>query len=120
MSIYDKLTIHHLRTFQKDDLGTYFSEDETMYDNAIDKLITELKKERNYSQELFDGWADLMINDPELYKQRVEEAERYEHSIDHQQEETIIDVMETEEQLLALVEMKIIYSFKQLEINIKK
>jgi len=40
-------------------------------------------------------------------------------NIRHQQYDTFKDIVFNEEQLLSLVEMKIIYAYKYLEINIK-
>jgi len=112
--------IHDEREQNKIGLETYFLDKTNMFDIAIDKLIYELKAEILKSQEQFDGWNNLQKEDPKRYEELVERADHYEISIDHQQYETFLDIIYNEEQLLSLVEMKIIYAFKSLEINIKK
>nr|WP_298659374.1 hypothetical protein [uncultured Flavobacterium sp.] len=116
----NQFDIHDEREQNKIGLETYFLDKTNMFDIAIDKLIDELKAGILNSQEQFDGWNKLQDKDPERYAELVEQAERYEISIDHQQYETFLDIIYNEEQLLSLVEMKIIYAFKSLEINIKK
>lgn len=91
-----------------------------MFDVSIDKLINELKAEILKSQQEFENWNKLQETNPERYAELVEQADRYEINIDHQQYETFLDIIYNEEQLLSLVEMKVIYAFKSLEIHIKK
>jgi predicted patatin/cPLA2 family phospholipase len=81
--------------------------------------LLNLKLEISKSQQEFDGFHKLRETDPERYAELVEKAQRYEIDIDQQQYETILDMINDEEKLLSLVEMKIIYAFKSLEINIK-
>ena len=118
--MHNQFDIHDEREQNKIGLETYFLDKTNMFDIAIDKLMDELKAGILKSQDQFDGWNKLQETDPERYAELVEQAERYEISIDHQQYETFLDVIYNEEQLLSLVEMKIIYAFKSLEINIKK
>ncbi len=112
--------IHDEREQNKIGLETYFLDKTNMFDTAIDKLIDELKAGILKSQDKFDGWNKLQETDPKRYVELIEQADRYEISIDHQQYETFLDIIYNEEQLLSLVEMKVIYAFKSLEINIKK
>jgi hypothetical protein len=111
--------IHDKREQNKIGLETYFLDKTNMFDVAIDKLIAELKVGISKSQQEFDGFHKLRETDPERYAELVEKAQRYEIDIDQQQYETILDMINDEEKLLSLVEMKIIYAFKSLEINIK-
>ncbi|BDQ12080.1 hypothetical protein [Sediminibacterium sp. TEGAF015] len=116
----NQFNIHDEREQNKIGLETYFLDKTNMFDIAIDKLIDKLKTGILKSQDQFDGWNKLQETDPERYAELVEQAERYEISINHQQYETFLDIIYNEEQLLSLVEMKVIYAFKFLEINIKK
>jgi hypothetical protein len=112
--------IHDEREQNKIGLKTYFLDKANMFDIAINQLIAKLKLGITKSQDQFDGWNILQETNPERYSELVEQAERSEINIDHQQYETLLDIIYNEEQLLSLVEMKVLYAFKSLEINIKK
>lgn len=120
MQEHPDFNIHDEREQNKIGLETYFLDKTNMFDIAIDNLISELKTGISTSQEQFDGWNNLEQTDPERYVELAEQAERYEMNIQHQQYDTFRDIIFNEEQLLSLVEMKIIYAYKSLEISIKK
>jgi len=120
MQEYHEFNIYDEREQNKIGLETYFLDKTNMFDIAIDNLISELKKGISNSQEQFDGWNNLEQTDPERYAELTEQGERYEMNIQHQQYDTFRDIIFNEEQLLSLVEMKIIYAYKSLEISIKK
>ncbi|MDQ0964730.1 hypothetical protein QFZ20_000133 [Flavobacterium sp. W4I14] len=115
-----KFDLHDKREQNKIGLETYSLDKTNVFDIAIDKLIEELKKNISKSNDQYDGWNKLRETDPVRYAELVEQAERHDISLDQQQYEYFLDIMYDEEQLLSLVEMKIIYAFKSLEINIKK
>jgi len=119
MEEYLVFNIHVEREQNKIGLETYFLDKTNMFDIAIDNLIRELKTDISNSQEQFDGWNKLAQTEPERYAEMAEQAESYEMNIRHQQYDTFKDIVFNEEQLLSLVEMKIIYAYKYLEINIK-
>ena len=113
-------SLHDEREQNKIGLETYFLDKRNMFDVGIDNLILDLKSEISKSQAEFENWNKLQETDPGRYAELAEQAERYEISLDIQQYETLVDIAYREEQLLSLVEMKIIYAFKFLEINVKK
>ena len=120
MDNHSDFTIHDKREMNKIGLETYFLDKTNMYDIAIDNLITDRKTEIRKSQEEYDGWDELKEKDPERYNELVEQADRADINLDRQQYDYILDIIYNEEILLSLIEMKIIYAFKFLEINIKK
>ncbi|MEA5138247.1 hypothetical protein [Arcicella rigui] len=113
------IDIQNIREQNKIGLETYFLDKTNMFDIAIDKLIEDLKTGINNSHEQFDNWNELKETYPKRYAELVEEAERYEINIDHQKYDYILDIIHNQEQLLSLIEMKVIYAFKSLEIHIK-
>jgi len=120
MDNHSDFTIHHKREMNQTGLGGYFQDKTNMYDIAINNLITEMKTKIRKSQEVYDGWAELKEKDPERYYALVEQADRADIDLGRQQDDHFIDTIYNEEILLSLIEMKIIYAFKFLEINIKK
>ncbi|MCB0699188.1 MAG: hypothetical protein KDC11_05035 [Chitinophagaceae bacterium] len=113
------MNIHDIRETDKLGLEMFNLNKENKFDNAIDKLVVDLQKQINDLDRGFRGINELMEDDPIRYSELVEEAERYEISIDHQQYETILDMQYYQEELQSIVEMKIINAFKTVEIDIK-
>lgn len=101
-------------------LETYTLGMEVSFDYSIDKLIKELKAENQKSWKEHDGLVDLEKNNPEKYKELIEQAERHDIHLDLQKYEYIENVIFNDDQLTVLSEMKIIYAYKLLEVNIKK
>lgn len=64
------------------------------------------------------AWSKLQTVDPNRYEELVEQAERHEIDINHQEYISLLDIIHDEQQLLSLAEMKIIYAFKNLEIEL--
>ena len=90
------------------------------FDRPVDELIKELKLEREKEYSDFSHWNELETSNPEKYNYLNEIANQTGHSIEAQMQEDIKTAMFIEDELTALLEMKIIYAFKHLEINIKK
>jgi hypothetical protein len=90
------------------------------FDRPVNELIKELKNERDMQYVDFNYWEDLEVSNPDKYNQIDEIANQTGHSLDIQKREDIESAMFIEDELFALIEMKIIYAFKHLEINIKK
>ena len=90
------------------------------FDRPVNELIKELKIELEKQYADFNYWDDLEVSNPGKYNQFDEIANQTGHSLDIQKREDIESAMFIEDELFALIEMKIIYAFKHLEINIKK
>lgn len=113
-------TIHEKREMNKISLETYTLGMEVSFDYSIDKLITELKAENQKSWKEHDGLVNLEKNKPNKYRELLEQAERHGIHLDLQKYEYIENVIFNDDQLTVLSEMKIIYAYKLLEVNIKK
>ena len=90
------------------------------FDRPVNELIKELKLERDKQYSDFNYWNELESSNSEKYDELDEIANQTGHSIEIQKREDIETAMFIEDELTALLEMKIIYAFKHLEINIKK
>lgn len=89
-------------------------------DRPVNELILELKNYRDKEYSNFEYWFGLENSNPERYSEIDEIANQTGHSLQIQMREHIESALYVEDELLALLEMKIIYAFKHLEINIKK
>jgi len=89
-------------------------------DRPVNEIITELKKERDREYSDFEYWLGLESSEPEKYNEIDEIANQTGHSLQIQKREHIESALYVEDELIALLEMKIIYAFKHLEINTKK
>jgi len=90
------------------------------FDRPIDELIQDLKLERDKEYADFDYWFGLETTNPNKYNEFNEIANQTGHSLQIQMREHTESASYVEDELLALLEMKIIYAFKHLEINTKK
>jgi hypothetical protein len=90
------------------------------FDRPVNELIEELKLELDKQYSDFNYWNELESSNSEKYDELDEIANQTGHSIEIQKREDIETAMFIEDELTALLEMKIIYAFKHLEINIKK
>ena len=110
---------HDMRAFNKIGLETYYFDKTNMFDIAIDKLINELKTDISTSQEQFKNGHIVKHTETERLAELAEQAKSCEMNIQDQQNALIESIDFNEQLLLSLVEMKIIYAYKFLEINIK-
>ncbi|GAA4883973.1 hypothetical protein GCM10023311_02850 [Flaviramulus aquimarinus] len=90
------------------------------FDGAVNDLIEELKLEREKQYNDYKYWNELETSNTEKFNYLDELANQTGHSINIQIREDIETAMFIKDELTALFEMKIIYAFKHLEINIKK
>lgn len=90
------------------------------FDRPINELIQELKLDRDKEYADFEYWSGLETSNPDRYDEIDEIANQTGHSLQIQMRESIETALYVEDELLALLEMKIIYAFKHLEINTKK
>jgi hypothetical protein len=90
------------------------------FDRPLNDLIQELKLERDKEYADFEYWDELETSNPDRYNEIDEIANQTGHSLQIQMRESIESALYVEDELLALLEMKIIYAFKHLEINTKK
>lgn len=112
--------IFEIREMNKISLETFSFDKHNVLDFPIDKLIAEKKEGIKQAYKNHQKWLDLLENEPDKFKNMDEVVQQTGHSLHVQMHDEIVEVSYLEDELFALLEMKIIYSFKHLEINIKK
>ena len=108
------------REMGKIGLDTFPMNKDNILDYPIDKLIESLKSQVTESYDEHEKWIELEKNEPERFNELEKIANQTGHSLHSQMYGYIQDVFYSEDELFALFEMKIIYAFKHLEINIKQ
>jgi hypothetical protein len=104
-----KLHLLALDTFLIDVYSTF----EYAADNAIEKLEKENAKSFNLNNRLEEQ--------QKLIENRLEDEEPLDYLLRTQESSRVMmDIVYRTEEMIALVEMKIIYAYKHLEINIKR
>ncbi|MNT10127.1 hypothetical protein D3C72_1449420 [compost metagenome] len=89
-------------------------------DYPIDKLIKNSKIEIEKIHTENAKLRDMKKNDSDRYNELDEIAQQTGHSLWIQEFENFESIWYLEDELFAMYEMKIIYAFKHLEINMKK
>lgn len=112
--------IYETRETNKISLDTFTFDIHNVLDNPIDKLIEQNIKEVKKEYEDHNKWMEIYENDRNKFDEIEEIAQQTGHSLWIQMHEYISTASYIEDELFALCEMKIIYAFKHLEINIKK
>lgn len=108
------------REMGKMGLDTFPLNKDNIFDFQIDKLIESLKAQISDAYSEHHKWIDFEKNDPERFNELEELANQNGHSLHTQMYGYIQDVIYLEDELFSFFEMKIIYAFKHLEINIKQ
>jgi hypothetical protein len=116
----EKLSVQAQRQLNQYNLDTFTHDKQNILDYPVDKLIQDLKKQVNDTYVEHDKWIELEQNNPNRFKELDEKANLTGHSLHLQMYSYIQDVIYLEDELFALFEMKVIYAFKHLEINIKQ
>lgn len=113
-------SIHDKRGINKISLENYVLDKRNLIDHQVDKIIYDQMKENKRRNQEYESILELEKNDPERFKELEEEANLTGHSLRISAYILMEDILFTEDEITALYEMKIIYAFKHLEINIKK
>ena len=112
--------IREIREMNKMGLETFSFDKHNVLDFPIDKLIKNLKAGIDKSHFEYEKWSKLEKENPKKFDELDELAQRTGHSLQIQMINYLEEIMYAEDELFALFEIKIIYAFKHLEINIKK
>jgi hypothetical protein len=108
------------REMSKMGLDIFTHNRNNILDFPIDKLIKDLKKDIDKAYSEHKQWIELEEKNPARFKELEEQANQSGYTLYSQMYGYIQDAIYLEEELFALYEMKIIYAFKHLEINIKQ
>ncbi|MBK7040347.1 MAG: hypothetical protein IPH46_07735 [Bacteroidetes bacterium] len=115
-----EISITERRKIGQMGLDSFMQGQHNMLDYPVDKLIASLKQKNDSILAELDRWSDIERNEPERFNAIEEKANRTGHSISIQMNDSILEIIYIEDELFALLEMKIIYAFKHLEIKIKQ
>lgn len=116
----EHFTANEQRQMNQISLDTFTHGKDNILDYPVDKLIEDLKSQVKKAYDEHNEWIELKQNNPERFNELEEQANQTGHSLHMQMYGYIQDVIYLEDELFALFEMKIIYAFKHLEINIKQ
>ncbi|MCZ2084486.1 MAG: hypothetical protein LC112_09445 [Flavobacteriales bacterium] len=112
--------IYERRATSKIALETYVLDKYNSLDSPIEKVISELGKRLKKNWKEHDNWINIQNTNPEQYQKLKDNADDYGNSLEQQLHFYIIEIINIEEEILALLEVQIIYAFKHFEINLKK
>ncbi|GIQ57645.1 hypothetical protein Flavo103_07810 [Flavobacterium collinsii] len=112
--------IEENRECNKMSLDTFTFDKYNVIDSPIDSIISDIKLKIKKKYDEHEKWVGIHKNDHEKFKELDEIAQQSGHSLIIQMYEYIEEIGYLEDELYALNEMKIIYAFKHLEINLKK
>lgn len=112
--------IHEKREVNKISLETFVLDKHNVLDYPVDKLIKDLGKKLKENWKEHNVWINMENENPERYNELKEQASYHDHSLDDQLHNYIIEITDLDEEINALLEVKIIYAFKHLEINLKR
>ena len=112
-------SLNEKRETNKIGLETFTMNRYNILDRPVDILIKDIKKEiqREYAEH--QKWIDIKENNPNRFEELNQIAQQTDHSIEFQMHNYIQNISYLEDELATLYEMKIIYAFKHLEIEIK-
>ena len=113
-------TLNETREMNKHSLATYAIDKWITFDSAIDEIIQKLELENKKSLDTHLEWEDMHKNNHQRFMELADQTGMSEWELLHQNDSNLIDIMYRDEELMAFTEMKIIYTFKHLEINIKR
>ena len=107
------------RESNKMGLETFAMDRYNILDRPIDSLIKELQIELNNEYSEHQEWIDLELKNPNRFNELDEIAQQTGHSLHIQMHDYIRAASYIEGELSTLFEMKFIYAFKHLEIEVK-
>ena len=108
------------REMSKMGLDTFTHDKVNILDYSINKMIESLKTQISKAYEEYNDLVQVVEKNPKRFKELEEKANQSGHTLYSQMSGYIQDATYLEDELLVLFEMKIIYAFKHLEINIKQ
>jgi hypothetical protein len=112
--------IHERREMNKHSLATYAMDKWNNLDSTLDSIIKKLEAENKESIDRHEGMNSLYKKNHGRFMEIADQAGMSEMELLRQADDNLIDIAYTDEEIFALVELKIIYAFKHLEFNIKR
>ncbi len=116
----DKLGINEIREFNQMNLDSFTFNKQNMFESSADLVIKKLIEEKENNEKERDEWIRIKKYKPQRYEELENIADIADIDLEMQINEYDIENFFREEEIWALLEMKIIYLYKFFEINIKK
>jgi hypothetical protein len=113
-------TLNETREMNKHSLATYAMDKWYTFDLSVDDIIQKLEFENKKALEEHLSWEDLHKNNRDRFMEIADQTGMSESELLRQNDSHLIDMMYRDEEMVAFAEMKIIFAFKHLEINIKR
>jgi hypothetical protein len=114
------MDLHEQRDINQFNLATFAFDAHNRLDYATDQTINQLKDENEKAGQKYTEMEKMKAENPAKWKDLEEKVERMDINLDSQVDGYMIDIFYRTEEMVAIMEMKIIYAYKHLEINIKK
>lgn len=115
-----EIGFNEMRELNQMSLDTFTFDKENMFESSADLVIKKLIQDKIKAEKEHYEWLRIRKDKPKRFEELEEQAERADINLDIQIHEYHIENYYREEELWALLEMKIIYLYKFFEINIKK
>jgi len=115
----NKRDVGEEREMNKVSLATYSLDKRNNFDYSADQVIKKLQEENQKTLDAHKGMSDLYENENEKFNALADQTGMSYHELLNESRDSLINVMYGEEEVLTFLQMKIIYAYKHLEINIK-
>ena len=115
-----EIGFNEMRELNQMSLDTFTFDKENMFESSADLVIKKLIQDKIKAEKEHYEWLRIKKDEPKRFEELEEQAERADINLEIQIHEYHIENYYREEELWALLEMKIIYLYKFFEINIKK
>lgn len=112
-------SINNRREANRMGLNTFPFDKYNIVDSPIDDIIKATRNRIRENIAEHEKWIEIETGDPQRFKDLNDTAEEGGYRLQEQMSGYIQEIIYLEEEMLALHELKIIYAFKHLEINIK-
>lgn len=89
-------------------------------DVVTDETISFIRTKIDKVVQDYEEWQRIQKEEPERWKELAEQADRQDIDLEGQVDGLMLDTVYYEEEMTGLMEMKIIYAYKHLEINLKR
>ena len=113
-------TINEQREMNKHATATFAMDHWNSFDSSADAIIKKLEIEKKVNADSYNTLTDLYKNDRDKWNLIADEAGMSYSELENQNNQNLISVIYKEDEILAFLEMKIIYAYKFLEINIRR
>lgn len=124
MSVRDNkkthFNIHETREMNKHSLASFAVDKWNIFDSTAAEIIKKLEGENEDAIKHHNEWDKLHRENYAKFMEIADQTGSSESELLHQSVSQLMNNMYRDEEIVAFMEMKIIYAFRHLEINIKR